>query len=1049
MVAIDNKTTPSFVRDATVSPCEGGLWAKASLKYYGQGYARIKWLVDDVVVSSREIKVGPSELRQNLSSKNPDWGEPLLSEYCLESPRLPIKELGLHRLSVSAVVIADPTWSAVNAVALQTALLSHDTPGFGSKKRKKQSSAGSQPALPPVAGSGGLQPAFVPLVGAGGIIKKDWSKSSHSMSMTLQKQNLKNVGQVKRGIFMPPYSVISPEKCYLVQENPGGTPCRFLFPTLEGEFEVAGLKNLQIDAPNYSGNGLFIYKLPDGPHSSSEHYVRVPFSQWLVPDGLTVAQGVLETATNKNIDNLPGMSATLTKLQGTAGEHLRAVMDVAIKDVTIRLAGSEVPPVWPGVSSVLTPDGDWYAADLSMGRSRIGWSMTNIESDDVRLDLSHTEGESPGCGSGGPDWVGVHLGNATLYPYMFDLDDIPVPVKGWSITDSGLCGRAETGSFSHVFGEGAIGWNNLTINAAKGSLNAQYAGFYVDMAWPKVRLEGSNTHFSYSPGSDVEVQLGLDNLPVIEERYDVIDMKVIPKTFGHHSKGWGLQTDAQLSFRDEQGELFAGGDADPVIVNDLFFTIYSNVEYGGSTIPLNIEGQVGGADELITALELNTGDADSLAKMTFDFTSELSIEGLGRAEQPVHIIYGINKASHREAYSMGPDHPAEIILKSQFPETNPVSVNEFRIKYKRGSDHVADNSFNIPQYATNFGYSPSLNDAGFGSLQLATTGSISGGTCGNDSFGGAVDTEMFGSSSVIIKGTFRFGKDNGSKYWLAFFKGANLHIPVYASVFLEMVQGGLAYNFDHDAFNQDNGFGACPAPGKGVLFSAGLGLSVGGRDVLEVDGVLTIQPADSFYEMLVHANLYNAVDLKGRLRYWQSAFDGEIWGDISLLNNLIYIDAPEHSCGVHLDSGTWFFHAGTKDNPVTGHLTSAVDGKVYMMLGNHEGFKVGAQASKYFHKTAGGFGVKGDLSLDGAVGLDLNPLRFDGKLGGHLSGKFINPVKDIGISAGAHTWIGCCNPEKFGFGVTASCTCAKGGVDVYLLPNPKVSGWAEWTCDLW
>ena len=407
-------------------------------------------------------------------------------------------------------------------------------------------------------------------------------------------------------------------------------------------------------------------------------------------------QGTLEVQASEKIDSLPGMTATLTALKGTAGSHLQAVMDVAVKDTTIRLSGSELPPAWSGVSSPLSAAGDWYAAGLHMGRTRIGWSMTNIESNDVRLDLSHAEGEAPECGYGGPAWVGIHLGAATLHPYMFDLVDVPLAVTGWGITDAGLCGHAETDGFSHVFGSGSIGWNKLTINAFKSGLNARYGGFYVEMAWPRVRLEGSDTHFSYSPGSDVDIHLGLDQLPVSTEHYDVIDMKIIPKTFGHAESGWGLQADAELTFRDEQGGLFA----DAVAVNDLLFSIYGFAEYAGSTIPLDIKGQVGGADEVISAVDVKAGGENSRRKMSFDFTTEFSLEGLGRSEQPVHILYGISKDLNHDAFSTGPEHPAEIVLKSHFPETNPVTSNEFRIKYEHGSGQAggggqkyADNSF--------------------------------------------------------------------------------------------------------------------------------------------------------------------------------------------------------------------------------------------------------------------------------------------------------------------------------------------------------------------
>ncbi len=1035
---VDRSGIVSLGEDTTVSSCAGGLWARGRLTYYGQGYARVQWLVDGVVVGSRDVKIGPSELRQDLTADSSSWGEPQRTDYLLESPRLPVKDSGLHRVQLSAVVVPDPTWSTVNAVALQSSLKNLGMKGAG----KGNSSKGFRPALPLVIPKGGLQPAVIPISSSQGAIKKTWSTQSATMMKTLKRTMAENRIQPGKALFMPPYSVISPEKRYLVQESTSELPCRFDFPTQEGVFEVAGLKNLQVQNTTYSGSGLLIYKLPDGgPGSTSEHYIPVSFQQWQVPDGLSVQQGVLEVHASEKIDSLPGMTATLTALKGAAGSHLQAVMDVAIKDTTIRLSGSEVPPAWAGVSSPLSADGDWYAAGLHMGRARIGWCMTNIESNDVRLDLSHVEGESPDCGYGGPAWVGIHLGTAILHPYMFDLVDVPLAVTGWGITDAGLCGHAETSSFSHVFGAGSIGWNKLTINAFKSGLNVHYAGFYVDMAWPKVRLEGNDTHFSYSPGSDVDIHLGLDQLPVSTEHYDVIDLKIIPKTFGHAESGWGLQADAELTFRDEQGGLFA----DAVAVNDLLFSIYGFVEYTGSSIPLDIKGQVGGADEVISALDVTVGGENSRRKMTLDFTTEFSLEGLGRSEHPVHIIYGINKDFNHDAFSTGPEHPAEIVLKSHFPETNPVNSNEFRIKYEHGAATAAGGR---RQYAANTTHAAVMDDSGCGYIQVAAGASVSGGGCGNDTFGGHVDTHMFGDSTLAIEGTFRFGEAAGSRYWLAFFRGDNLHVLVYTAIYLEMVQGGLAYNFDHDAFTQDGGFNACPSPGKGVLFSAGLGLSIGGgeADVIRADGVLTIQPSDSYYELLCHALLFNKANLSGRLRYWQSAFDGEIWGDVSLLGDQLYVKAPEHSCGIHVDSGDWKFFMGTRELPVTGHLTSAVQGDAYLVLGSQEGFLVGAKYSQYYNKTSHGWGVAGTVTLGGEVSLALNPLRFDGGLSGHIGGKFVNPVKDIGLGIDTHAWIGCCSPVKFGFGFSVACCCVEGGADIYILPSPDIGAHAKCTC---
>jgi hypothetical protein len=222
---------------------------------------------------------------------------------------------------------------------------------------------------------------------------------------------------------------------------------------------------------------------------------------------------------------------------------------------------------------------------------------------------------------------------------------------------------------------------------------------------------------------------------------------------------------------------------------------------------------------------------------------------------------------------------------------------------------------------------------------------------------------------------------------------------------------------------------------------------VSNPDVLRADGVLTIQPSDSFYELLVHAEVLEKADLKGRLRYYQSAFDAEIWGNISLLENKLYLEATEHSTGFHVDSGSWFIHAGTDHNMITGHLLE-LNGGVYLMI-DQNGLRAGARYKTNIRKEAGGFGVEAHANFYGAAGLYLHPLGFDGRFDGHLSGKFINPIKDIGFGVDTALWLGCCNPPKFGFGFGLSCCCVKGGADIDILPSPGFHPWAKCKCCPW
>ena len=115
--------------------------------------------------------------------------------------------------------------------------------GSGKGSGKK---SGFRPTLPMVVPKGGLQPAVIPVPSSDGSIKKTWSIQSAGMMKTLKRTMAENRLRPGKIVSMPPYSVISPEKRYLVQENTSDLPCRFDFPTQEGVFEVAGLKNLKV-----------------------------------------------------------------------------------------------------------------------------------------------------------------------------------------------------------------------------------------------------------------------------------------------------------------------------------------------------------------------------------------------------------------------------------------------------------------------------------------------------------------------------------------------------------------------------------------------------------------------------------------------------------------------------------------------------------------------------------------------------------------------------------------------------------------------------------
>ena len=142
-------------------------------------------------------------------------------------------------------------------------------------------------------------------------------------------------------------------------------------------------------------------------------------------------------------------------MSGQAGGELDATLNVTLSDDTLRLPG-EIPVSWNGVTAEITPAGDWIKDGLSMPSTLIGWSSFTMQSNSVRLDLSHHAGDAGGplCGPlTGGDWVGVRFPSLAITPYTMNLvasGSLQPTVTDWGITGgganegSGLCGNMTT-----------------------------------------------------------------------------------------------------------------------------------------------------------------------------------------------------------------------------------------------------------------------------------------------------------------------------------------------------------------------------------------------------------------------------------------------------------------------------------------------------------------------------------------------------------------------------------------------------------------------------
>ena len=433
---------------------------------------------------------------------NPD-SEPIVTGHQFRSPKLAIDQLSesqqsrLHEVKVSARVVADPTMSSINSAAL-------------------------------ISGMSGSNNQTIPVPPPGDDLID--ISSQYDLNSSGNKRVFSEAGSITQAIhkrfsgpsfdLAPPYKVVSSPKTYLVSKKPAGQPCFFKFPVENGYFIIANLRNLKKSGNSYSGDGSLIFNLPDSSVSVKEHFVPIAFSGWQI-NGDVVQSGTIDTPTDTQLDNLPGLKAHLGHLAGIAGVKLDATLDVEMHDPTLYQAYSQSASgqKWPGLTAPLSPEGDWYSPPQHLNLTRIGWSLVNIEAaDNVRIDLSHNEGTSA-CNTYNPinpsGWVGIHFGpDAVVYPYTFNLvNTLSIPAPGWGVVSNGICGTAKTTPDQKVessFGKagGKIRWNSIEIAAHAGDVTSTYEKLQVDMTWPQVSLVG-NAILEYT-GQTVDPQLLLE-----------------------------------------------------------------------------------------------------------------------------------------------------------------------------------------------------------------------------------------------------------------------------------------------------------------------------------------------------------------------------------------------------------------------------------------------------------------------------------------------------------------------------------------------------------
>ena len=234
-------------------------------------------------------------------------------------------------------------------------------------------------------------------------------------------------------------------------------------------------------------------------------------------------------------------------------------------------------------------------------------------------------------------------------------------------------------------------------------------------------------------------------------------------------------------------------------------------------------------------------------------------------------------------------------------------------------------------------------------------GGSSGGGGGTTEYSGTVDLSELGGPPLTAQ--FRLGYGNGHDYWLTRATiglgdtGVPL-VPVPPIMNLYSISGGIGHNFPLNAFTDTGDLNAAtPVYDNSFLFMAGMRVGMPDHFTYTLDGDLTIKATgqDAGARMDFHAWLLKPPDqgngdFQGYFQYAGSSFDGRLWGHLSFLNNLAYIDlgnsASNAAVDLHFGKGPWHIDAGKKEGPrVRGHFLVS-DADMYFMLSD-QGLSMG------------------------------------------------------------------------------------------------------------
>lgn len=921
---------------AICSTCDDGMDATTALNYYGSGLVRVTWTVDGVV-SQQTMGLGPSQPRTNLTRQGyntidfmgtaiqiPIPEPPIIisTSSPIYSPTLQTQPLGNHVVTVQADVLPQPTMPNLSNPLGKAigALMPHSlSPPAGSAPN---AGSGQLSTAPNVAEAQSLLNTLAPPAGSNlpplkiGLLSPDNHSSTGLGAVQYVNDSLQQVvSQLTSSL--PDQHVASNSTAYQVVASDPTKPCKFLFPVRSGgAFEISGLQNhVTQQGGVYNGTGNLILHMANTGSGSYFQYPPIPvnISNWSVPDGLHVQTGSINVAPRLALDaDAPALKGSIESLSGQAGGELDATLNVTLSDDTLRLPG-ETPVSWNGVTSEITPAGDWIKDGLNMPSTLIGWSSFTMQSSSVRLDLSHNAGDAPGplCGPlTGSEWVGVRFPSLAITPYTMNLvasGSLQPVVTDWGITGggtnegSGLCGSlATTTPFTAALGSGTVTFASINATAFNGNFTAVYKGMDVYVPWLDTHLKGDATLLS-GGGKQASITFPFTS-PPITKTYGNFSFTASNLNFTQQQGiGWSVQTSTHFVFSTENKQFAA---FDRTFIFGMDGRGYFANAAGSQDVSLGGSSQLGQTPVDLVSVHLtapNTG-GQVLAAL---FNTNVHLSEV-MAAAPVQVNYSIDKSGTNYS-TTGPSN-APFTIEVPYPSGQPSADAKVHPVYSGGS------------------------------------GSGGGGT----EYSGTVDLSELGGPPIT--GEFRLGYQGGHDDWLTrvSYTLSPTGIPLIAPppvMNLYRVQGGLGHNFPISAFEDTGSLSAAtPVFDGSFLFMAGLRVGMPDQFTYTLDGDLTIKAGgqDAGARLDFHAWLLKPPDngngdFQGYLQYAGSNFDGRLWGHLNFLGGIASVDmgnsASNAAVDIHLGpSGPWHIDAGKQQGPrIDGHLLFT-DANMYVML---------------------------------------------------------------------------------------------------------------------